>query len=110
MVLDTINLHDVLQVDATVIAGLLILLTLLSFRPQKFQKGPEYVFPPEMSAEEKMNRAMKIRADYAAARETERVETTSRYLIATMTVGGIWYITFLCFCHCYYLLRICRLW
>jgi hypothetical protein len=106
MVLDDIN---ILQIDATIIAGLLILLTLLSFKPSKLEKGERAITVPEISIpkpptldesgyselkQEIQNEMMaKIKRDANAELEyrieTSKAENSSRNLIALMTVGGI---------------------
>ncbi len=89
MVLEAINLHDVLQIDATIIAGLLILLTLLSFKPPPLPKKQEYVSSSEMNAEERRIHLAEMEVDRLNARNTVKVEVASRYHMAMMTVGGI---------------------
>lgn len=45
MVLDD---NNILQADATVIAGLVIFVTLLSFKPPQLERLPEFVVPAGM--------------------------------------------------------------
>jgi hypothetical protein len=106
MILDDIN---ILQIDATIIAGLLILLTLLSFKPSKLEEGEKAITvpeisppkPPTLSESEYSNLKLEIQnemmdwirrvaeVELKYKTETSKAENRSRNLIAIMTVGGI---------------------
>jgi hypothetical protein len=84
--IDDIN---ILQTDATIIAGLLILLTLLSFKPSKLEKQPAFVPSYEMTEDERRKKEEEIRVERNYMKITHQGEIVSRNLLAFMTVGGI---------------------
>ena len=84
--IDDIN---ILQTDATIIAGLLILLTLLSFKPSKVEKQPAFVPSHEMTGDERHKKEEEIRVERDYMKITHQGEIISRNLLAFMTVGGI---------------------
>ena len=84
--IDDIN---ILQTDATIIAGLLILLTLLSFKPSKLEKQPAFVSSHEMTGDERHKKEEEIMVERNYMKTTHQGEIVSRNLLAFMTVGGI---------------------
>jgi hypothetical protein len=92
MVLDD---NSMLQADVTLLAGLFILLTLLSFKEPKipYSERPATVFPADMSVEEKAEKQKQIDDKYDEAwHDWLRSYETARKLrniLSAVTLGAI---------------------
>jgi hypothetical protein len=87
--------NSMLQADATVLAGLLILLTLLSFKETKIPQPeiPKFIFPADMSIEEKDKKSIEKAGKYqqalndwaSAIKNARRIRNT----LSIVTLGAI---------------------